>query len=57
MILQDTKKQRGEMESETDNRETETRVILHGREWSGFVRVTDMVIFQELCCIAKFRGK
>ena len=46
----------GETESETDRRNGDES-SLHGCEWSGFVWVMDMVIFQELRCVAKFRGK
>jgi len=45
-----------DIKSETDRRDGDES-SLHGHEWSRFVRVTVMVIFQELHCIAKFRGK
>jgi len=45
-----------DIKSETDRRNRDES-SLHGCEWSGFVRVMDMVIFQELRCVAKFRGK
>ena len=45
-----------DIKSETDRRNGDES-SLHGHEWSGFVWVMDMVIFQELCCVAKFCGK
>jgi len=45
-----------DIKSETDRRDRDES-SLHGHKWSRFVQVTDMVIFQELHCVAKFRGK
>jgi len=38
-------KQIGETDKRKQIKETEARVILHGRKWSRFVRVPDMITF------------
>ena len=43
-ITWDRVKQIEKQMRETD-KEMEVRVILHGREWSGFVWIPDMIIF------------